>query len=125
MENIRDFYMRPESDPKFRPDQIEVYNEIEASINQVKMTLLTRKGEVLGEPNFGINPEQYLFDFENDPFLIAGDAETQISQFVTESKKRKIGVTPSYTLDEKDNKIYALQIYIDGYRSPFAILYDQ
>jgi hypothetical protein len=124
MANIRDFYMRTEGDPKYREDQIEVYDEIEACMNQVKMTLLTNKGEVLGEPGFGLQIERYLFDFELDPFKLSDDASAQIQDYVTESKKRNIKVRPSYTTDEKDRKVYALQIAIDGRRSPFAILYE-
>lgn len=124
MPNIRDFYMRIESDPKFNPDQIEVYDEIEATINQVKMTLLTNKGEVLGEPSFGLEVNKYLFDFELDPFKLSDEDNAQIQTFVTESKKRSIKVEPSYTTDDKDRKIYMLQIGIDGRRSPFAIMYD-
>jgi hypothetical protein len=124
MANIRDFYMRPENDPKYREDQIEVYDEIEACIDQVKMTLLTNKGEVLGEPNFGIQPEKYLFEFDLNPINLTDDALTQIEKYVSESKKRKVTVKPSYTTDERDRKVFALQIGIDGRRSPFAILYD-
>ena len=124
MANIRDFYMRPEDDPRYRPDQIEVYDEIESCINQIKMTLLTEKGEVLGEPNFGLNVMSYLFEFELDPFKLSDNANAQISKYVTEAKKRSVTAKPSYTTDEKDRKIYALQIGIDGRRSPFAILYD-
>lgn len=124
MANIRDFYMRSEDDPKFRPDQIEVYDEIESCINQIKMTLLTNKGEVLGEPGFGLQIERYLFDFELDPFKLSEDANSQIQSYVMESKKRNVSVKPSFTTDEKQRKIYALKIAIDGRRSPFAILYD-
>lgn len=124
MANTRDFYMRSEDDPKFRPDQIEVYDELESTINQVKMTLLTNKGEVLGEPSFGLEVTKYLFDFELDPFKLSDEANAQIQQFVSEAQKRKITARPSYTTDDKDRKIYVLQIEVSGKRSPFAILYD-
>ena len=124
MANIRDLYMRPEGDPSYIPDQIEVYDEIEATVNQVKMTLLTNKGEVLGEPLFGLSIEKYLFDFEIDPFILSEDAQSQITKYVSESKKRKIKVTPSYMLNSKEQKVYALKIDIDAMANPFAILYD-
>ena len=81
--DIRDFYMRSESDPRFRPDQIEVYDEIEASINQTKMTLLTRKSEVLGEPQFGLQIEQYLFDFEVEPTRLSEEAQSQVTSYLS------------------------------------------
>jgi len=116
--------MRSSNDPKYQPYQVEVYDEIEASINQVKMTLLTNRGEVLGEPNFGIESEKYLFEFELDPFKLAEDANTQISKYVGEARKRRISAKPQYITDEKDRKIYVLSVTIDGLRSPFAVLYD-
>lgn len=122
--DIRDFYMRPESDPRFRPDQIEVYDEIEACINQVKMTLLTRKGEVLGEPQFGLQIEQYLFDFDVDSNNLSEEAQSQVTSYVTEAKKRQVRIEPGYSQDDKGREIYILKIEIDGRRSPFAILYD-
>jgi hypothetical protein len=122
--DIRDFYMRSESDPRFRPDQIEVYDEIEACINQVKMTLLTRKGEVLGEPQFGLQIEQYLFDFEIEPTRLSEEAQSQVTSYVTEAKKRNIRIEPGYSQDEKGREIFILKIDINGRRSPFAILYD-
>jgi hypothetical protein len=124
MADVRDFYMRPETDPRFRPDQVEVYDDIEAAINQVKMTLLTNKGEVLGEPNFGLEVEQYLFDFELDPFKLSDSANKQIETYVSEARKRQISAKPSYITDEKDRKIYVLKIAIDGKKSPFAVLYE-
>lgn len=124
MSNIRDFYMRTESDPKYREDQIEVYDEIEASITQTRMTLLTNKGEVLGEPSFGLQVEKYLFEFELNPFQLSDDANQQIQKYVSESRKRNISAKPSYLEDEKGRKVYILQINIDGRRSPFAVLYE-
>jgi hypothetical protein len=124
MGNTRDFYMRPETDPLYRPDQIEIYDEVEACVNQIKMTLLTNKGEVLGEPNFGLEVEKYLFDFELDPFKLAESANSAIQTYVSESRKRKVSAKPSYLTDEKDRKVYLLQINIDGKRSPFAVLYE-
>jgi hypothetical protein len=124
MANVRDFYMRSESDPLFREDQIEVYDEIEACVNQIRMTLLTRRGEVLGEPDFGLEIEGYLFEFELNPFNLADAAHGQISTYVSESKRRKVTVEPGYTTDERDRKIFALKFSIDGRRNPYAVLYN-
>ena len=123
MANTRDFYLRDENDPSFDSDQIEVYDELEACINQVKMTLLTNKGEVLGEPDFGIQIENYLFDFDINPYLLSDEANGQISKYVSESKKREVKVSPYYTTDERGNKLYILNINIEEKRSPYSILY--
>ena len=119
MANTRDFYLRDENDPSFNLDQIEVYDELEACINQVKMTLLTNKGEVLGEPDFGIQIENYLFDFDINPYLLSDEANGQISKYVSESKRRGVKVNPYYTTDERGNKLYVLNINIEEKRSPY------
>jgi len=124
MANIRDFYMRTETDPLFREDQIEVYDEIEACVNQIRMTLLTRRGEVLGEPDFGLEIESYLFEFEVNPFNLSDAAHGQVSTYVSESKKRKVTIEPGYTTDDRDRKIFALKFSIDGRRNPYAVLYN-
>tara|TARA_Y100000385_G_scaffold126196_1_gene131249 strand:+ start:792 stop:1166 length:375 start_codon:yes stop_codon:yes gene_type:complete len=124
MANMRDLYMRSEDDPSFRPDQLEVSDTIESTVNKIKMTLGTAKGEVLGEPDFGLQLAQYLFDFDLNPFGLAGDANSQIYTYIPEANLRKIKVEPVYTTDSKDRKVYALKINIDGRLSPFAILFD-
>ncbi len=123
MANIRDFYMRTEEDPRFRPDQLEVYDSVESCINQVMMTLLTKKGEVLGEPSFGLQVEEFLFEFELDPSSLSDDAYSQVDTFVIEAKRRNVKIKPSFTTDNKGRKIFALQISIDGRSNPYAILY--
>ena len=124
MANMRDLYMRSEDDPSFRPDQLEVSDTIESTVNKIKMTLGTAKGEVLGEPDFGLQLAQYLFDFDLNPFGLPGDANSQIYTYIPEANLRKIKVEPVYTTDSKDRKVYALKINIDGRLSPFAILFD-
>jgi hypothetical protein len=46
---MKDFYFRPVEDPNYKTDIFESINDIENTVSQVRMTLLTRKGEVLGE----------------------------------------------------------------------------
>lgn len=125
MPDIRDFYMRNENDPKFVKDQIEVYDDLEATLNQIKMTLLTNKGEVLGEPNFGLQIEKYLFEFEVDPFGLANEATSQMETYVPESKKRRITVTPAKMLDSVGGReVFVLSINLEEQKNAFAILYS-
>ena len=52
---IRDFYMRSEEDPNYKKGILEVSDNTEEAISQIKMTLLTEKGSVLGDPDFGLD----------------------------------------------------------------------
>ena len=120
---VRDFYMRAVGDPKYIKDTLETTDEIEEAVSQIRMTLLTEKGEVLGEPNFGVDVNKYLFEFDIDPFALSGSAEQQIDKYVTSSRKRDIQVRPGKYTDEKDRQIFVLSIDIKGSDS-FALLYD-
>jgi hypothetical protein len=125
MSNLRDFYLRAESDPAFRNDQLEVYNELEATLQQIKMTLFTKRGEVLGEPEFGMDVEKYLFEFSVDPFALTKDAGYQINKYVTGSRKRDITVKPATYNDANVNReIFVLLIDVPELTNELAIFYD-
>jgi len=123
MSTIRDFYSRTEDDPKYKDGVLENSDELEECIAQIKMALLTNKGEVLGEPGFGLEVNKYLFDFEIDPFKLSNDANTLIENYVTGSSKYDIGIKPSKYTDDKERDIFVLGVNIEG-EDPFGIFYD-
>lgn len=123
MSTIRDFYTRTQDDPKYTSGLIENSDSLEETIAQIKMTLLTNKGEVLGEPNFGIEVNKYLFEFDIDPFQLSSEASSQIDSFVTGSKTYDIKVKPSRYSDDKDRDVFVLGIDITGEDS-FGIFYS-
>ncbi len=119
---LKDFYMRSEEDPNYKKGILQVSDDTEEAISQVKMTVLTEKGSVLGEPDFGLDVNKYLFDFETDPFKLSNDANNQIERFVASAKIKNIDVEPSTFTDEKDRDVFVLKINIDG-ENPFGIFY--
>ena len=125
MASLRDFYTRTDEDPKYLGDRVEISDELESAIQQVKMTLFTRKGEVLGEPDFGIELDSYLFEYSIDPNRLGKDATSQINKYVTEARKRQITVSPSLYPDDKANRdIFVLLIDIPESKNSFAMFYD-
>lgn len=125
MAQLRDFYLRVEADPAFRPGQFEVYDELESALQQIKMTLFTNKGEVLGEPDFGLQVEKYLFEFSIDPFLLTREAGDQINRYVGEARKRNITVKPaSYNDDKAGREIFVLLIDVPELKNAISIFYD-
>ena len=76
---MKDFNLRDESDPNYNPNVLEVNDDIEALIYQVKMPLGTNRGEVLGEFDFGCELEGLLFASE---FYMVG-FDTVVSDQVT------------------------------------------
>ena len=61
---MREIYNRDPLDPNYNPYQIEVTDPTEVCVGQLKMILLTNKGEVLGDPKFGLNLEDLIFNLE-------------------------------------------------------------
>ena len=59
-----EIYNRDPSDPKYKQNIVEVTQPVEICIGQLKMLLLTNKGEVLGDPKFGLNLEDLVFSFD-------------------------------------------------------------
>jgi len=61
---MREIYNRDPMDPSYNPYQIEVTDPVEICVGQLKMLLLTNKGEVLGDSKFGMNLEELIFNLE-------------------------------------------------------------
>lgn len=121
----KDFYFRSPGDPNYRDGIFESNDPIENAIQQVRMTLLTRKGEVLGE-DIGFNAEKYLFDFEfSDLSQMEREANEQIDEFVLLSKPYSIRAD-AFTVDDEFDPYkvsLGLGVKIDG-QSAFATLFD-
>lgn len=125
MSSLRDFYTRTLDDPRFLGDRVEISDELESAIQQVKMTLFTKKGEVLGEPDFGLQFENYLFEYDIDPMSLAQEGADQINKYVSEGRKRQITLSPSIYQDEKANRdILVLLVNIPEIKSQLAMFYD-
>jgi phage baseplate assembly protein W len=125
MAQLREIYFRGDTDPKFRTDRVEVTDDLEATVQQIMMTIFTKKGEVLGEPAFGLNLDDYLFEFDVDPTSLSRVAQEQIYTYVFETKKRKITVEPSIYADSVSNRdILVLEISIPEVKERIAAFYD-
>ena len=125
MSKLRDLYIRKEDEPGFDQDRLEVFDELESTIQQIKMTLFTRRGEVLGEPNFGVEVERYLFEFSIAPFGIKQDATDQINAYVSGARKKNITVSPaSYQDDKVGREIFVLLIDVPELNNQLSVFYD-
>lgn len=121
-----DFYFREPGDPNYIDGKLSSTDDIENTIEQIRMTLLTRKGEVLGEPDFGLDTTKYLFEFEGSSLTaMEKEADTQIHEYVMMSKIYTINAK-AFMLDDITDayKIgLGLDISLDGRRA-FATLYE-
>ena len=121
----KDFYMRFEGDPNYIQGILESNDPLENAIQQVRMTLLTRKGEVLGE-DIGFDAEGYLFDFEGvTKEAVEREANDQIANYVLLSKPYNITADAFILSDASDPYKVAmgLDVKVNG-QSTFAALFD-
>jgi len=87
---IQEIYIRPIGDPKYNEDKLDVSDEYEMLYSKILMILSTKKGEVLGDPNFGLSLEEQLFTFDIDEGKLREQVFNQISLYAPESGKFKL-----------------------------------
>jgi hypothetical protein len=66
MARFSEIYPRNPDDPKYKTGLLHTDDEVEILIGMIKQCMMTRPGEVLGDPYFGIDLEGLLFDFGID-----------------------------------------------------------
>jgi phage baseplate assembly protein W len=82
---IEEIYIRTQDDPKYNETILDHSSELEMLLGKIMMILKTRKGEVLGDPAFGVSLEDYLFTFDVDENRIRREIAEQISIYAPES----------------------------------------
>lgn len=122
----KDFFLRAPGDPNYIENKFESNDQIENTIEQVRMTILTKRGEVLGEPTFGLDATKYLFEFDSFPIKsLEKVAQEQIGEYVSLSKIYTVKAE-AFSLSETSD-LYrvgiGLDITVDG-RQAFAALFE-
>lgn len=114
---ISEIYCKLTTDPFYEADRLEVSNEIEALIEKIRMLMLTKKGEVLGEPDFGVDLEQYIFETFFDRGSIINEIHDQFFRYIPEAKRFNLTATVNTTKGE-----YRDQIVVDVFINQERIL---
>ena len=78
---VKDIYIRREDDPFYKDDILETTNDADALVNQVRITLGTTKGTVLGESKFGVNLFDKLYDYDINTRDVSAEITQQINSF--------------------------------------------
>jgi hypothetical protein len=79
---MREIYNRDPLDPDYNPYQLETTDPTEICVGQLKMLLLTNKGEVLGDPKFGLNIEDLVFNLELSETSIRKELDLALNVYV-------------------------------------------
>lgn len=120
---MREIYNRDPSDGSYNPYQVETTDPIEICKGQIKMILFTNRGEVLGDPSFGLNLEDLIFNLNLSESNIRKEIDMFLITYVPIFGK----LGGSYDLkfyQGKDRDIAFLDFFIpdNGGKSPIVTL---
>lgn len=102
---VNEIYSRSPNDPFFDNEKMIVTTEIEALLGKIRMIMLTRKGDVLGDPDFGVDLEQYIFETSVDAGAIRQEVESQFAKYIPESNRFNLSVTAGVIQNDLRNNI--------------------
>ena len=92
---INEIYCRMPGDPGYQENTVETPNEIESILQRVRICLGTKPGEVLGDPTFGIDLEEYIYNMSVDINMI----ETQVRDLLVQYALK--GYTEDFDIEVK------------------------
>ncbi len=117
---LKEIYNRNPKDPNFKINVLEHSDPIESIISKIRMILSTKKGQVIGDINFGLNIEDLIFETKINKMQLEEQIKAQINLYVSEAADYKI--EPSVSFGKADNYDYCIiDIYIDAQKY-FGIL---
>lgn len=117
---VQEIYIRQPQDPKFNENTLDFSDEIEMLISKILMILNTRKGDVLGDYNFGVSIEDLLFTFELSDSELETKILNQIRKYVFEAQKFNLELSIKRFRGQVRD-IVLLDFIIDG-RQSFGVL---
>lgn len=117
-----EFYVRAEGDPNYDPYKVHSESEIAKVITQIETVLFTRKGEVLGEPDFGANLEDLIYTLNYNESMVVSTIEDQIERYVPLAGKYRVSTNVSFykgtvrdiaEINITLNSKYQVQVYVN------------
>jgi hypothetical protein len=108
-----EFYVKDIGEPNYKGDKLQQDAELSMLLTQIETILFTRKGEVLGDLDFGANLEDYVYEFKYNDYMIKRALEAQLKAYAPLSRKYPIDIQVDYA-DETDRHALFLDITIDA-----------
>lgn len=107
--DISDFYIRNEKDPAFDENRLENTTFLDTVIAKIQMILMTNKGQVFGNPDFGADIPRYLWKTKFPASTIQANIQEQFALYIPELAISDYKITV-YILPGKIQDIGVIQI---------------
>lgn len=108
-----EFYVKALGDPGYNNDKLQQDDDIAMLLTQIETILFTRKGSVLGSPDFGANLEDYVYELRYNDYLIKKVISEQINMYAPLSKKYPVSIEVDFT-EELNRHVMFLDIRVDS-----------
>jgi hypothetical protein len=108
-----EFYVKNIGDPKYQSDKLQQDNEISMLLTQIETILFTRRGDVLGEPEFGTNLEDYVYELQYNNYQIKNIVSKQISSYIPLASKYNVAVEVDF-IEDSIKHVMFLDITVDA-----------
>lgn len=89
---LKEIYCRAKEDPYADETALDHSNVYETLLGKIRIILSTRKGDVLGDPEFGASLEDFIFDTNFPATEIEDEIKAQIARYVPEAIRFDIKV---------------------------------
>lgn len=113
---IKDLYIINQNEPGYLADGIDETDSLKIILQKIKMIMFTRKGEVLGDPNFGLSLEDLLFEFGFSASELRKAFDRQIASYVTEAADFELHIDVNFVPGTVRDLAY-IDIYVNGTKS--------
>lgn len=108
-----EFYVKTLGDPGYSIDKLQQDEELSMLLTQIETILFTRRGSVLGQPDFGANLEDYVYELQYNEYLIKRAIDEQLNKYVPLSKKYPVSISVDFT-EELNRHVMFLDIRVDS-----------
>lgn len=107
--DISDLYIKSSKDPGFTENRLENQTFVDTVIAKLYMILMTNKGEVIGDPNFGADVPKYLWKTKFPASTLQNELIDQITTYIPEISPRDYKVNV-YILPGKTQDVGVIEI---------------
>ena len=110
---IREIYCKLSSDPNYKKN-IESQNEMENILQQCRVVLGTKRGQVLGSYEFGMNLDEYLFKYNFNEVEVLYRINQMLASYVYyNTTKYTVFAQVSYGKTDDTSDYAVVDIYIN------------